>query len=604
MKKIACTLLIIFTVFIAFSQTYNMPSGSGIDSATTCSGTFYDTGGSNGNHGTNQSSTMIFHPGTPGMAVRLVFSTFTVADGATMTIYDGTDNTAVVIALYDANISPIGLDIVATSDNPTGSITVEFTSGTNNEVGWAAAVDCRAPCQAYTIGIDPFTTTKPLVDSIYFNVCLGETVTFCAAGNYPQNGHLYTQSDSTTTFTWRFGTNEDAVEGQCITRTFDHFQGWDFVLTAQDEQNCYPSSIFKGRVRVSDNPLQNVQELPDMCSGTIIPIVMDTSDNATIGIGVVSNAVSGTLSVADTTFLPDGSNISYTSDLEYSIFEPGQTLTDISDLLGICLSLEHSYLGDLRIRITCPSGQTCLLKAYSSGESAPAGVATSGSSNGGNIHLGFAPDPGSTNPCYLTYGVGLDYCFTPQATASMGSGGPTTSITYTDPCGNTETWNQLNAGDYGSYENMNALVGCQLNGAWRITVTDCLASDNGYIFSWGLSLSDRIIPGGWGYDVDLANVTWSGYNIEPTENDSALFAANINADAPGDYTYTVTMEDEYACVYDTTFFVTIIQTPEPSLGDDVNLCIGENTTLDPHFNYLGTPGSIDYSWTTVDDNTE
>src|SRR5574344_2799662 len=142
MKKIIITLFFGLMTICAFSQTYNMPAGSGIDSATTCSGTFYDTGGRNGNHGVNQSSTMLFRPGTIGMAVRLVFSEFTVAEGATMTIYDGPDNTAVIIAVYDANISPIGLDIVATSDNPSGAVTVEFTSGANNEAGWTAAVDC------------------------------------------------------------------------------------------------------------------------------------------------------------------------------------------------------------------------------------------------------------------------------------------------------------------------------------------------------------------------------------------------------------------------------------------------------------------------------
>ena len=599
MKKLGCLLFSAVFAISVHAQTINMPSGTSSAEYTTCNAVFYDAGGLTGNHGANQASTITFHPGTPGMAVRIIFTIFNVGSGATLIAYDGPDDTAPVIATYDEFISPIGLEIVATADNPTGDVTVTFTSGSNVDDGWSAQVDCRAPCQAYTITIDETHTTKPMVDSLYFNVCLDEEVTFCATGNYPQSGILYNQADSNVTFTWTFGTDGEPVEGPCFTKVFDYFQGWDFILTAQDEQHCFPSAIFKGRVRVSDNPLRNIAELPDVCSGTVIPITIDTTDNATIGVTSINNSVSGTLNVADTTFLPDGSNISYTSELVYSIFEPGQTLNDINDLLGICLDLEHSYLGDLDIRITCPSGQSCQLKAYSSSTTVPGGVATAGSSGGSNIHLGFAPDPSSNSPCYLTPGVPLTYCFTPQSTTPMGgTGSPVTNITYTDPCGNTETWNQLNAGDYGSYENMNVLVGCQLNGAWTITVTDHLASDNGYIFSWGLSLSDDIIPGGWGYDVDIDHVDWLGDNIIPNTQTSALYEATITTDDPGDFTYTVNLWDEYGCNYDTTFTIHVVQTPEPELPELLNICVGERTTLDPQFDYVGPAGLIDYAWST------
>lgn len=596
MKRIFSVLLLTFFTLVSQAQSYTMPAGSGSAEYTACGGTFYDAGGANGNHMANQNSTITFHPSTAGMSVRLIFSVFRVGNDATLTIYDGpTVDEERVIATYDRYISPIGLEVVATADNPTGDITVTFTSGSSVENGWVAAIDCRAPCQAYSIYIDEVHTTKPLVDDIYFNVCKDDEVTFCATGSYPQSGQLYEQSDASVTFTWQFGSDGIPQNGQCYTKLFDEVHGWDFFLTARDAQNCYPTSIFKGRVRVSADAVQAIGSLPDVCSGTEVSIVIDSTEGAFINVDPISDYTSGTLNMADTTFLPDGSNISYTAPLTYTIFDPGQTLDDINDLLGICLDLEHSYLGDLEIRITCPNGQQCVLHSYGSQSVSP--IATSGSSGGGNIHLGWAPDPSSGSPCYLTPGVPLTYCFTPQSTVPMGPNGPTTSISYTDPCGNTESWSQLNAGDYGSYQNMNVLLGCPLNGTWTITVTDHLSLDNGYIFSWGLSLNPNLIPGGWGYEVGIDSVAWSGENLITIPSDEHIYEGIITTDEPGNHTYQITIIDDYGCEFTHDIPLNVIQTPESYLPDSLSICTGAQTaTLDPAFNYSGPGGLISYTW--------
>ena len=547
----------------------------------------------------NQNSTITFRPSTQGMSIRLVFSVFRVGDGATLKIYDGEDITRDLIATYDQYISPLGIDIVATVNNPTGALTVAFTSGSSVKEGWAASISCHAPCQPYTITFDEVHSSKPWVDDEYFNVCRNEEVTFCATGNYPNNGLLYEQSDDNVTFSWQFTSDETPHTGQCITKVFDEAHGYTFYLTAHDSQNCYPSSIIKGKVRVSDNMVQSIAALPDVCSGTEFPLVIDTNGTGQIVIDPISDFTSATLNVADQTFLPDGSGVSYTSELTYTVFEPGQTLSSINDLFGICFDMEHSYLGDLSIRITCPSGQSCLLKSRNASESVPGGVATSGSYDGGDIHLGFAPDPASYNACYETPGQPLTYCFTPQSTTPMGNNGPTTRITYTDPCGNRETYSQLNAGNYGSYENMSVLLGCQLNGAWKITVTDHLSQDNGYIFSWGLSLNPDLIPGGWGYEVDLDTVYWSSDNFIPNPESDHAFEGTVIADEPGTFNYQITIVDNLGCEYTENIPLTVIHTPEPNLPESMKICPGSQyATLDPNVNYIGSPALISYLWRT------
>ena len=54
---------------------------------------------------------------------------------------------------------------------------------------------------------------------------------------------------------------------------------------------------------------------------------------------------------ADTTFLPDGSGVTYDAPLEISGFNPGQTINNVSQVQQICLTMEHSYLGDLWLQI-------------------------------------------------------------------------------------------------------------------------------------------------------------------------------------------------------------------------------------------------------------
>ena len=148
--------------------------------------------------------------------------------------------------------------------------------------------------------------------------------------------------------------------------------------------------------------------------------------------------------------------------------------------------------------LECPNGQQCLLHARGSvGTIVPGWSLTtinnSGSNGGANIHLGLAPDPYSTSDCYYTAGEGYEYNFTPQSNTPFGPNGPTTRTSYTDPCGNTESSiDVLNAGDYATYESLESLVGCPLNGDWTLYICDHQRSDNGWIFEWGVFFDEDL----------------------------------------------------------------------------------------------------------------
>lgn len=184
---------------------------------------------------------------------------------------------------------------------------------------------------------------------------------------------------------------------------------------------------------------------------------------------------------ADTTFLPDGTGVSYEADLNISGFQPGQTLDDMSQLQSICATMEHSYLGDLQIKIIAPSGEEVILKQFNGGGSCDLGEPfASGPVDGQNSNL--------TDP-----GVGYEYCFndSPNYGTMVAE---SNNYTHTIPAstGGTYTDTYLPSGAYESFENLDGLLGATLNGTWTLEVSDQFGLDNGYIFNWNISLQSDL----------------------------------------------------------------------------------------------------------------
>jgi gliding motility-associated-like protein len=136
MKKIfALFIAIIGFSIIAFSQTYTMSNST----VTTCSGTFYDPGGT-GNYANNQNVTMTFCSGN-GQSVLLQFSQFALENNWDyLYIYNGPSTASPLIGTYTGTNNPG--TVVGTS----GCITVRFTSdGSITAAGFTAAINCSTP---------------------------------------------------------------------------------------------------------------------------------------------------------------------------------------------------------------------------------------------------------------------------------------------------------------------------------------------------------------------------------------------------------------------------------------------------------------------------
>lgn len=131
--------LLIFAGFFLHAQTYTLGSGLATNGATitTCSGTFYDSGGAGGNYGNNQDITLTFSSpmGTPMI---LSINNFSFAPGDLFYVYNGPNTSSPQFTGSPlANGSPFNYVAMG------GSITIRFVSNASGvSTGWLMSVFC------------------------------------------------------------------------------------------------------------------------------------------------------------------------------------------------------------------------------------------------------------------------------------------------------------------------------------------------------------------------------------------------------------------------------------------------------------------------------
>lgn len=167
MKRFFLPCLSILLFFCLQELAYGQDFLHTTEPVTTCSGNYYDSGGSTGNYG-NQNGNSVFKTFTSGNGNRLKFSfTQFVTQGAGLdylVAYDGPNSTYPIIEYYQGTLAPF---FIESSGN---SITFEFKSNFQTTyAGWAATIEC---------------TTSPLP---VFNMSTG-TVNTCSGMFYDNGG--------------------------------------------------------------------------------------------------------------------------------------------------------------------------------------------------------------------------------------------------------------------------------------------------------------------------------------------------------------------------------------------------------------------------------
>ncbi len=544
-----------------------------------CTGIFYDPGGPNNNYGPNQNfTTTICATGTAGTHSQLIFSAPQLGAGDQLCFYDG--NTVMAPLLSCAADFEPGQPFViqATAANPGGCLTIQFISDGDGEgAGWSASIKCVAACQLIQANLVSSTPAVVPADTGWIDVCPGQRIFLSGNGRYPQNGIVYNHSDSTSSFQWTFGDGGAAV-GPDVSYIYNEPGGYIIQMTVTDQFGCKNTNFLTQRVRVSTRPNFNLTGDIDaqICAGDTIVL------NANVG-NIDTNFVFSVVPTpgtfqsggirSDSLPLPDGTGAVFSTPISFTDFSPGQALTNINDLLGICVNMEHSWVHDLEIRITCPSGQTAILHNFIS-------PPTTGGAGETLLGIPFDPDPpGHPNAIQTPWGTivpgtGWDYCWTPTAT----NGTWRQFATANNP-------GTLPAGNYSSFQPLTNLLGCPLNGEWTLAVEDRWGADNGFIFNWSINFAPELFPRLETFTPEIVDYGWTYKPSIIAQTPSTITAVPVNA---GTASYTFQVTDNFGCVYDTSVNITVLPFTHPSCYScveniapmpDTLICPGDSVML-------------------------
>ena len=302
--------------------------------------------------------------------------------------------------------------------------------------------------------------------------------------------------------------------------------------------------------------------------------------------------------------------------------------------------------------------------------STPQGVPIhDGRGHGSGTNLGFPLDgayvsgPADGSPACDSlpnpFGIGLDYCFSRDTHYTLVTGqnakgvwsvadpNPTgnfyiVSSGYTDnlpvtfppvpagynqagqtPVANNGHINTKHPSDhenkldyYLPFADFSELVGCPLNGNWKIRVYDCWGADNGWIFNWSLDICNVTMDDDCDYTVGIDSLIWRprkdslycDYDLghyrgamvhQSTPTESYIYTP----DTAGTFPIDVYVYDEFGCIWDTNTSITSHWAPEPNLGPDTALCGSDTIILDATDRHSDQCEDRKYIWSPFGQNT-
>ncbi|MNU70784.1 PKD domain protein [compost metagenome] len=473
-----------------------MPSSGNVSA---CSGTFYDSGGPL-DYDDLETRVFTICPSTAGAKLKLIFSAFQTEGTDLLQIFDGNSTAAPSLGTYSGNTGPG--TVQATSGNASGCLTFRFTSdGSITYPGWVAAISCVIPCQTITTNITSITPAPGPGGII--RLCQGQSLTASGTGTF-------SSSSAGATYSWNFGNGVTAT-GNSTTYAYPAVGSYYLNLVATDANGCTNTNYNNQVVQVSTTPSITT-------SATPATLCTNQTSALNANVAMTTYSVNCTPPVSGTTFLPDGSGVSYQTSITTNCYNPAATVTTASDVSNVCLTMEHSYLGDLQIELICPTGQTMILKSYAQ--------------DGLGTYLG-APIDDVTSGA----GTGRTYCFTPTATTYLVDGA-------TSSAGSPAN-NSVVAGDYRPLDAFSNMIGCPLNGSWAIRVTDNLNQDDGYIFNWDVNFSSGIIA----VPSYTPTIVSQGWVAQTTLTSTGATTANVVPTNQGAPCFTYSVTDNFGCTY-------------------------------------------------------
>lgn len=495
-----------------------------------CGGFLVDDGFSSSNYSNNQNQTITICAPQPETIINLYFAVCALGAGDNLKIYDGNSTAAPLIGTYT------GADLQTTditSTNPTGCLTVQFTSDGSVTGNFGAEISCGPPC------VRPVSVINTNQNPIPVLLCPGESITFDGSATQ------FAPGASLQSFEWQFDDGTTSSTGwPTVSHTFEEPGAYEVQLKITDNNDCSNNNLNDYVILVSTYPdFSLLSPNFELCQGGLeyigvnyfIPDSIYGNDSLSSWIDVPYDPTPD-VDFGGALFIPDDQSECFSSELTFSGFQSGATITQTSDLEFFYINFEHSFMGDITVTFICPNGQSIAVHQQ----------------GGGGTLLGEPVD----DDFDLSPGIGYDYYWAPDATNG----------TWEEESGGT-----LPAGTYQSVQPWNSIVGCPLNGTWTVEICDLWSSDNGFIFDWSMAFNPSyygdLYPFTPIYGADCDSSYWTGPFIVSQDPNCDFIGVEINTTGSYDYTYTVT--NNFGCTFDTTITVNVFVAAQVTAGPDM-----------------------------------
>jgi gliding motility-associated-like protein len=538
-----------------------------------CDAVMHDNAGGLAPYAPGATDLITICPGGDETQVNLFFLGFDLSVGDTLSIFDGDSDAAPLLyaatgdSLLFATVSP-------TASNASGCLTVLFVSNGDANVGdFSVRITCGVPCNYPIAVMEGNELNSAPADTV--KICPGESVEFDATGSQ------WTE-DATPTYFWDFGdgvTATTTASEDSISHTYPQAGGYRARLRMVDSNNCESLNlpdviVFVSTPYVFDLTATSTRYCigSEVLIGTQAFIDSDTSDtsNETDNGNTVTWIEDNSITFDNGIYIPDNQGCLDESFIEFTQFG-GVLIDDVSDFNSIYFNMEHSFVGDITIRIICPNGQTMSIFPEAGGS---------------GTYLGEPVDLDNGVP-----GVGYDYSFSPGS-----AGGTWMEYLAGGGGGNT-----IPAGDYepdGSFED---LIGCPINGTWTLEVCDIVGADDGYVFEFGIEFVATLYPDILTFTPIVGNGCDSSYwvnaDVFQTVGENCDWAV-FNPTIPGVYTFEYQVVNDFGCVFTDDISIDVVGRPEFVLNDAF---ICNNATS---INLTASSQNIsnyNYSWTSLPD---
>ena len=415
-----------------------------------------------------------------------------------------------------------------------------------------------------------------------------------------QNDTLTLVADSADRYLWNTG---DTTQSIVVTEP-----GYYWLVVNEGNPCSDSATVFVNKME----PPIDVNVPLAMCAGDEMNVVVGMGADANVTVG----SMESTLSDSQKIFLPDGTNCdptsdhgcSYRSELTFGGFNETQTIRDVNDIQYVMLNIEHSFIGDLYINITCPNGQSAdILKFNGSGTSEC-------TSNIGSEHSGWEGSSWVQGADFGLALIGNSYDYPCDSTAADNEAGTgwrycwsdNTASGYTYAVGHLYQSQNVTSGVvdssdvaagtqfYHTDESFGSLVGCPMNGTWYIEVIDGWGGDNGYIFGWELALNPNLLSL-TEYNPNITHADLVGDYVTRTSDTTFTINPPVTITNDTVLTYHVTMVDSMGFSFDTSFNVAVVAIPQLTHTPDTTVRPGSTVVLTAN-------GGDYYAWYDDDGN--